>query len=125
MRLCAAHPTRDRIPCALEHDCDLVHQGRSKQHEHARLWNTDDLAIAKLGFGFVDYERSPIECWQAGGSLAPVKVEQEALLVFGKNRGCDGVSYPAGTSTSTNVRLTEAEIHAVSTACRTPVSSHR
>jgi len=27
--------------------------------------------------------------------------------------------YPAGTSTSTNVRLTEAEIHAVSMACRT------
>jgi hypothetical protein len=33
--------------------------------------------------------------------------------------------YPAGTSTSTNVRLTEAEIHAVSTACRTAVGSHR
>jgi hypothetical protein len=29
--------------------------------------------------------------------------------------------YPAGTSTSTNVRLTEAEIDAVSTACRTAV----
>ena len=26
--------------------------------------------------------------------------------------------YPAGTSTSTNVRLTEAEVHAVSMACR-------
>ena len=33
--------------------------------------------------------------------------------------------YPAGTSTSTNVRLTEAEIHAVSMACRTAVGSHR
>jgi hypothetical protein len=32
---------------------------------------------------------------------------------------------PAGTSNSVNVRLTEAEIHAVSTACRTAVSSHR
>src|SRR6516162_10007754 len=31
---------------------------------------------------------------------------------------------PAGTSNSMNVRLTEAEIHAVSTACRTAVSSH-
>ena len=33
--------------------------------------------------------------------------------------------YPAGTSTSTNVRLTEAEIHAVSMACRTAVGSYR
>jgi hypothetical protein len=33
--------------------------------------------------------------------------------------------YPAGTSTSTNIRLTEAEIHAVSMACRTAVGSHR
>ena len=32
---------------------------------------------------------------------------------------------PAGTNNSMNVRLTEAEIHAVSTACRTAVSSHR
>jgi hypothetical protein len=32
---------------------------------------------------------------------------------------------PAGTSNSMNVRLTEAEIHAVSTACRTAVNSHR
>jgi len=30
-----------------------------------------------------------------------------------------------GTNTSTNVRLTEAEIHAVSMACRTGVGSHR
>jgi hypothetical protein len=33
--------------------------------------------------------------------------------------------YPVGTSTSTNVRLTEAEIHAVSMACRTAVGPHR
>jgi hypothetical protein len=33
--------------------------------------------------------------------------------------------YPAGTSTSTNVRLTEAEVYAVSMACRTTVGSHR
>jgi hypothetical protein len=33
--------------------------------------------------------------------------------------------YPAGTSTSTNVHLTEAEIHAGSMVCRTAVGSHR
>jgi signal transduction histidine kinase len=33
--------------------------------------------------------------------------------------------YPAGTSTSANVRLTEAEIHAVSMICRTAAGSHR
>ena len=32
---------------------------------------------------------------------------------------------PAGTSNSMNVRLTEAEIHAVSMACHTAVGSHR
>ena len=33
--------------------------------------------------------------------------------------------YPVGTSTSTNVRLTEAETHAFSMACRTAVGPHR
>jgi SAM domain (Sterile alpha motif) len=33
--------------------------------------------------------------------------------------------YPAGTGTSTNVRLAEAEVHAASMACCTTVGSHR
>jgi len=35
------------------------------------------------------------------------------------------IRHPAGTGTSTNVRLTEAEIHSVSMASRTVVGSHR
>ena len=43
-----------------------------------------------------------------------------------KNKACPSEELdPAGTSNSMNVRLTEAEIHAASTACRATVSSHR
>jgi hypothetical protein len=38
---------------------------------------------------------------------------------------CGQKRYPAGTSNSMNVRLTEAEINAVSMACRTTEVSHR
>src|SRR5215213_698745 len=77
MRLGAAHPTRDRIPRAFQHDSDLVHQRGSKQHQHTGLWNDDDLAIAKLGLCFVDDESPTTECWQVGSRIALVEVEQE------------------------------------------------
>jgi putative ABC transport system substrate-binding protein len=46
---------------------------------------------------------------------------QDASYIDTENRDAGKNAYPAGTSTSTNVRLTEAEIHAVSMACRAAV----
>ena len=62
----------------------------------------------------------------------PLLKEDRVIGVFSiyrqeaRNTACPSEELdPAGTSNSMNVRLTEAEIHAVSIACRTAVSSHR
>jgi hypothetical protein len=48
-----------------------------------------------------------------------------AELTRMKKRSIGGLRHLISTSNSTNVRLTEAEVRAVSMVCRTTVGSHR
>jgi hypothetical protein len=67
------------------------------------------------------YESAEKGSFSVGGLLIPHRLLSPLSL---KPSKCGQKRYPAGTNTSTNARLTEAEIHAVSMACRTAVGSH-
>ena len=60
-----------------------------------------------------------------GEYMIQVNGEQKTMSLGPSAFASEQKRHPAGTSTSTNVRPDEAEVHAVSMACRTTVVSQR